>query len=151
LKGITLLESLGLGPAPILLPIISLVIWTLIMQSWMLVTRLPAISAAKLGPDAGQRTSDLGHQLPANVQWKADNYNHLLEQPTIFYALALTLAVAGLGEGMNLWLAWFYVGSRVVHSIVQATTNIVLLRFSLFTLGTFAILGMAINGAIALL
>ncbi len=146
-----MLDTLGLGPSPILLPIISLVIWTLIMQTWMLVTRLPAINAAKLGPDAGQRTAELGQQLPANVQWKADNYNHLLEQPTIFYAITLTLAVAGLGDGMNLWLAWFYVGTRIVHSIVQSTTNIVLLRFSFFALGTFAVLAMAINGMVSFL
>jgi hypothetical protein len=135
---------------PILLPVIGLVIWTQVMLAWMVVTRLPAIQAANLGPEAGQRTAELGDQLPKEVQWKADNYNHLLEQPTVFYAVALALAIAGLGDGLNLWLAWFYLGSRIVHSIVQSTTNAVLLRFSLFGLGTLAVLAMAVNGAIAL-
>jgi hypothetical protein len=135
---------------PILLPVIGLVIWTQVMLAWMVVTRLPAIQAANLGPEAGQRTKELGDQLPKEVQWKADNYNHLLEQPTVFYAVALALAIAGLGDGLNLWLAWFYLGSRIVHSIVQSTTNAVLLRFCLFGLGTLAVLAMAINGVIAL-
>ena len=129
-----------LQPAPILLPVIGLVIWTQIMLGWLVVTRLPAIQAAKLGA-----------QLPKEVQWKADNYNHLLEQPTVFYAVALALAIAGQGDGLNLWLAWFYLGSRIVHSIVQSTSNKVLIRFGLFSLGTLAVIAMAINGAIALI
>ena len=140
-----------LEPAPILLPVIGLVIWTLIMQGWMVVTRVPAISAAKLGPEAGQRTAELAAMLPKEVQWKADNYNHLMEQPTIFYAVALAIAIAGVGDGLNMMLAWFYVGTRVVHSIVQSTINNVMIRFSLFALGTIAVLVMAINGVISLL
>ncbi len=140
-----------LEPAPILIPVVGLVIWTLIQQTWMVVTRIPAINAAKLGPEAGQRTSELAVILPKEVQWKADNYNHLMEQPTIFYAVALALAIAGQGDGLNMMLAWFYLGSRVVHSIVQSTINNVMIRFSLFTLGTIAVLVMAVNGAISLL
>ncbi len=139
-----------LQPAPILLPVIGLVIWTQIMLGWMVATRLPAIHAANLGPEAGQRTAELGDQLPKEVQWKADNYNHLLEQPTVFYAVALALAIAGLGDGLNMWLAWFYLGSRILHSFVQSTTNIVPLRFGLFGLGTLAVIVMAVNGVIAL-
>ena len=140
-----------LEPAPILLPVILLVIWTQVMLAWLVVTRLPAISAANLGPDAGQRTAELAGQLPKEVQWKADNYNHLMEQPTIFYAVALALAIAGLGDGLNMMLAWFYLGSRIVHSFVQSTTNKVIVRFSVFALGTFALLAMSINGVISLM
>ena len=140
-----------LKPSPILLPIFCLGIWTMVMLFWMVVTRLPAIGAAKLGPDAGQRTSELGEQLPKEVQWKADNYNHLMEQPTIFYAVALALALAGQGDGINLYFAWFYVGSRVIHSIVHATTNTVLVRFSIFSLGTVALIAMSVNGIMALI
>ena len=89
--------------------------------------------------------------LPKEVQWKADNYNHLMEQPTIFYAVALASAIAGAGDGLNMMLAWFYLGSRVVHSIVQSTTNNVTIRFGLFLLGTVAVLVMAINAVISLL
>jgi len=132
-------------PEPILLPVVCLVIWTIIQLFWMVSVRLPAISAAKLGPDAGQNTTELGSQLPKEVQWKADNYNHLLEQPTAFYACALALALAGAGDGLNLYLAWAYVGLRVVHSIVHSTSNKVMLRFGLFLLGTLTLLAMAVN------
>jgi len=132
-------------PEPILLPVMCLVIWTLIQLVWMAAVRFPAIAAAKLGPDVGQNTTELGTQLPKEVQWKADNYNHLLEQPTAFYACALALALAGAGDGLNLYLAWIYVGLRVVHSIVHSTSNKVIVRFGLFMLSSIALLAMAVN------
>lgn len=139
------------GASPILLPIVALVVWTLIQQAWMVVTRLPAMNAAGLGPQSAERTSELGDKLPKHVQWKADNYNHLMEQPTIFYAVGLALAIAGLGSGLSLWCAWIYTVSRVIHSIVHSTVNIVNYRFLLFATGTLALLVMSVNGMIQLM
>lgn len=138
-------------PDPILLPVFCLVVWTIIQLFWMAATRLPAIAKANLGPTAGQRTADLATQLPENIQWKADNYNHLLEQPTAFYACAIALAMIGAGDGWNLYFAWGYVGLRVVHSIVHSTVNNVPVRFGLFLLSTLLLLAMAINGVMSLM
>lgn len=137
-------------PDPILIPVVALVLWTLIMEMWMFAARLPAMTAAGLGPDDGKRASDLGKLLPGRAQSKADNYNHLMEQPTIFYAMALVLAVAGMGTGLNLVMAWIYVGSRVIHSLIQATVNKVMYRFTMFCIGSVALAVMAVNGAIQL-
>ncbi|MBT4162592.1 MAG: MAPEG family protein [Gammaproteobacteria bacterium] len=137
-----------LSNSQILLPILVLVIWSLIMLLWTAATRLPTIAKLGLGPESGERTADLAALLPKEVQWKADNYNHLMEQPTIFYATAIVLAIAGLGEGLNLYMAWFYVGSRIVHSIVHVTVNFVPVRFTVFLLGTVSLLVMAVNGTL---
>ena len=142
---------LSLSASPILLPIIALVLWTLIMQGWMLLARIPAMTSLKIDISEAERTADLAAKLPKQVMWKADNYNHLMEQPTIFYAAALALALAGLGTDLNVILAWVYVGSRVVHSIVHSTTNNVPIRFGLFVIGTLTLLVMAVNGAVALM
>ena len=144
------MSMLTLTASPILLPIIALVLWTLIMQGWMLLARIPAMTLQNIDISEAERTSDLAAKLPKQVMWKADNYNHLMEQPTIFYATALALALAGLGVDLNLMMAWVYVGSRVVHSIVHSTTNNVPIRFGLFVIGTLALLVMAVNGSIAL-
>ncbi len=136
------------GLNPILLPIFVLVIWTIIMLGWMAATRLPYIAKQDWGPDTGERTSELGAKMPKEIQWKADNYNHLHEQPTIFYATAIASAMIGLGDGLNLYLAWAYVVSRIVHSIVHSTSNVVMVRFMIFLFGTICILVMAGNGAI---
>ena len=117
----------------------------------MLASRMNAMTAAGMDPQAGARAIDLGARLPAPNQYKADNYNHLMEQPTIFYAMAIALAIAGFGGGLNLTLAWIYVASRVLHSIVQSTFNKVLVRFSLFMIGSIALAVMAINGALQLM
>lgn len=135
--------------SPILTPVIVLVLWSIVVLFWMAAARLPAIQKAGMAPQAGERTVELGAQLDRKVQFKADNYNHLMEQPTIFYATALTLAVIGAGSGINLYLAWFYVGSRIVHSLIHCTSNVVMARFTVFLLGSLALLALAIRTLMA--
>ncbi|MEE4252376.1 MAG: MAPEG family protein [Alcanivoracaceae bacterium] len=139
------------NPAPILLPVMALVAWSLVMWLWMYVTRLPAMRKAEMKPDPNAPRGEQMSQLPPAVRWKADNYNHLMEQPTIFYAAALALALMGQGDGINLILAWTYVGLRVVHSLWQALTNVIELRFVLFALSTLPLIAMTWNGVVAML
>ncbi|MEH6756729.1 MAG: MAPEG family protein [Parasphingorhabdus sp.] len=131
----------------ILAPAALLVIWSLIMLFWMAGTRLPA--AKKLGIDItakpGGRGPDIDPNLPDKVAWKSHNYTHLMEQPTLFYATVIILALAGSGTGLNLWLAWAYVLLRIAHSIWQSTINLVNVRFMLFLASTLCLLVMAIN------
>ncbi|MBL8772364.1 MAG: MAPEG family protein [Phenylobacterium sp.] len=136
--------------SPILQPVAALVLWSFVMWAWLYATRIPAMRQAKVPMDPAMTKDDLNQALPPQVRWKADNYNHLMEQPTLFYATALALAVAGAGDGLNLWLAWAYVGLRVAHSLVQATTNIIKVRWALFMLGSLALLAMAARLAVSL-
>ncbi len=70
-----------------------------------------------------------------------------MEQPTLFYAMAISLALMGMGGGINHWLAWGYVGFRIIHSVVQATVNIVPYRLALFALSTLCLVGMTVHAA----
>ena len=135
-------------PSPILQPVVALVLWSLVMWVWLYATRIPAVQKAQVPMDPGMTSADLAAALPAGGRWKADNYNHLMEQPTIFYATALALAVAGQGDGLNAQLAWGYVGLRVVHSLVQATTNIIMVRFALFMIASLVLATLAIRAAL---
>lgn len=137
-------------PNPILLPVMALVLWSLVMEVWLYATRIPAIQAARMPMDPTLTAAELNARIPPQVRWKADNYNHLMEQPTIFYATCLALAVAGLGEGLNAWLAWAYVALRVVHSLVQATRNIIMVRFSIFMLASIVLAALAVHGGMGL-
>jgi hypothetical protein len=132
----------------LLAPIMALVLWTFVMCAWLYATRIPAISRLKISLDPHRPAEEFHKQLPAEVRWKADNYNHLLEQPTLFYAVTLTLALLGKDQGFNICLAWLYVGLRVVHSLVQATSNIILLRFAIFMTATLVLLLMSIRAAL---
>ena len=136
--------------SPILQPVIALVLWTFVMWAWLYATRIPAIQAANKPMLPEMTLADLNAMIPAQVRWKADNYNHLMEQPTIFYAVALAAAVGGVGSGLNAWLAWGYVGLRVVHSLVQAIANPIMVRFSIFMLSSIVLAGLAIHAAMGL-
>jgi hypothetical protein len=128
-------------------PMLALVLWTLVIWVWMYATRIPAIQKANLDPQAAARTRSLN--LPQEIMWVSDNYNHLMEQPTIFYATALAAQIAGQADPINIALAWTYVALRIVHSLIQCTVNIVMLRFSVFTLSTIALAVMVVRTAIA--
>jgi len=134
---------------PILAPVVALVLWSFVMLAWLYATRIPALQRAKAPLDPTMTAARLGELLPPQVRWKADNYNHLMEQPTLFYATALTLALLGQGDGMNAWLAWGYVGLRVIHSLVQATVNIIMVRFGIFMVASLVLLAMAVRAALA--
>jgi hypothetical protein len=134
--------------SPILAPIVALVAWTLLMQIWMYATRLPAMrrKGIVMKGRRGGRGAQLDGVVEDEVQWKAHNYNHLLEQPTLFYAIALVLAIAGGGDvWVNVWLAWAYVGLRIVHSLIQATVNVVRWRFLVFIAASFCLLGLTVH------
>ena len=137
--------------SPILTPVVALVAWSMVVWAWMYVTRIPAIRRARMKLDPNAPRGEQMATLPASVRWQADNYNHLMEQPTLFYALAIALALLGRGTGTNLALAWSYVGLRVVHSLVQATWNKIEVRFSLFSLSSFVLIAMVVDAARAVL
>ena len=137
--------------SPILQPIVVLVLWSMVMWLWLYVTRIPAMQKARVRLDPTIPPAQLVGVLPPRVRWKADNYNHLMEQPTLFYALCLTLAVAGLGDGLNATLAWVYVGLRVLHSLIQATVNVVRWRFLTFAAASIVLIVLAVRAGLALL
>ena len=134
--------------SPLLAPIMALVLWTFVMCAWLYATRIPAISRLKVSLDPNLPAEEFHKQLPPQVRWKADNYNHLMEQPTLFYAVALTLALLGADAGFNTGLAWLYVALRVIHSLVQATVNIILLRFAIFMTATLVLLLLSLRAAL---
>jgi hypothetical protein len=134
-------------PSPILGPVVTLVAWTLVVMVWMIVTRFAAMRRAgiSLKGRVGTRSGSLEGVIEDSVNWKAHNYMHLVEQPTLFYAVALTLALAASGGGYNVMLAWAYVGLRVLHSLVQTTVNIVLYRTVLWILSSLVLILLTIQ------
>jgi len=131
-------------------PVMALVLWSMVMWGWLYATRLPAMARARTPLDPTQPRDVMLGGLPPRVRWKADNYNHLMEQPTLFYATALVLALLGQGDPINLGLAWTYVALRVVHSLVQALVNVIVLRFAVFMAASVVLVVLALRAAFAL-
>ena len=134
----------------IMTPVLMLASWTLVMWLWMYATRIPAMQKAGIKPAELKEKSQLD-VLPRSVRQVADNYNHLHEQPVIFYALALYSHTVGVADPINIGLAWGYVALRVAHSVFQATVNFIPVRFGLFTLATLCLFGMAVRNLLALM
>lgn len=123
----------------VLLPVLALIVWSLIVWAWMYALRIPAMQKAGINPDDARHPGSLD-SLPASARQVADNYNHLMEQPTIFYALAFFTVLAGHDGGLAVTLAWAYVGLRVLHSLIQNTVNRVMLRFMVFSISTIVLI-----------
>ncbi len=130
---------------PTLPPVLALIVWTLIMFLWMYAKRIPAMQKAKIDPQDARHPGTYSDRMPSGVRAVADNYNHLHEQPTIFYALAFFATLTGGGDYFNAMLLWGYVILRIVHSLVQVTVNIVMIRFMLFALSTLLLMIMAVR------
>ena len=131
-----------LGPAAVL------VLWSLVVLMWVVATRFPAFAGSGVSVGAsprGGRYVDVEKNMPAKVNWVSHNYTHLMEQPTIFYAVVAILAIAGDSSAINLMAAWSYVGLRIVHSLWQGLVNIVKIRIIIFTLGTISLWVLAFN------
>jgi hypothetical protein len=133
--------------SPLLAPLITLVLWSFVMWAWLYATRIPAVIKNKIVFDPQRPAEEFHAQLPAEVRWKADNYNNLMEQPTLFYAVVLTLAFVGADGELNTGLAWLYVGPRIAQSLVQAAINVILLRFSIFMAASVVLLVITIRAA----
>lgn len=140
--------------SPLLAPVVALVGWSLIVMLWMAVTRFAAfkqmgINLGTIPP--GSRGANLDGKAPDWAQWKSHNYMHLMEQPTIFYAIVIVLALMGMDQPVNQYLAWGYVVFRVLHSLVQCTSNIVKIRFPLFLLASLCLIGLTVHASARIL
>jgi len=133
----------------ILTPVLAMIIWTLVMWVWMYATRIPAMQKAGLNAAKMKKKSEMD-VLPLNVSRIADNYNHLHEQPTVFFALAIYCHLVGMTDPLTIMLAWGYVALRVAHSLIQAVWNFIPVRFLVFVLSTVVMMVMAVRAAMAL-
>ncbi len=121
-------------------PVIALIAWSMLMLVWLYVRRLPVLLRHIIFDARGTDGAPMS-ALPPQIQWPADNYSNLMEQPTLFYALCLGIYLSGLSNPDMEYMAWLYVALRVLHSLVQVTANITVIRLCLFLSGS-AVLGL---------
>jgi hypothetical protein len=133
-----------------LTPVLALIVLSLLVWIWMYATRIPAMQRAGIDPQNARHPGSLDG-LPSSARQVADNYNHLMEQPTIFYALVFYIVLAGHTDAFGIYLAWSYVGLRVLHTLIQCTVNNVTMRFSVFALSTLVLMAMAAREVMRLL
>ncbi|KAK4504769.1 hypothetical protein PRZ48_002731 [Zasmidium cellare] len=138
---------MAVSNTPLVGPVIAMALWTFAMEGWMYSYRLPDISKYNVQMPPTVTQAELEKQIPRHRNWPAENFNHLHEQPTIFYAIALALTFLEVSDGLTISLAWSYVGVRVVHSLIQAKTNIIMNRFAAFATSSVILFGMTVKAA----
>ena len=136
---------------PLLATVVALVAWSLVIWGWMYATRIPAIRAARMRLDRNAPRGEQMSTLPSSVRWKADNYNHLMEQPTIFYPIVLALVILGDHSTSTLVLAWSYVLLRIVHSLWQTLSNKIIVRFALFSMSTIPLIALTVKAGMLMM
>ncbi len=134
----------------ILQPVFVVALLTVVMTVWMFFTRVPTMSKLRIHPQKGQDTHKLRELLPKEVARVSNNYNHLFEQPTLFYAVAVSIAVLGHVDSLHIYCAWAYAILRICHSLIQATIDFVLARFTLFILSWLALSIMVFREALVI-
>ena len=134
----------------LLAPVLAMALLSFIVTIWMYALRIPAMAKAKMDPREARHTNVLD-ALPNPARQVGDNYNHLFEQPTVFYAVALAIAVGGLTDSFHLYCAWGYVLIRAVHTLIQCTYNNVMHRFPMFALSWVILAIMTLRGLLALI
>lgn len=138
-------------PSPLVAPVVALALWTHVIWTWMYATRIPAIQRSRMVLDPTAPRGEQMATLPPEVRWKADNYNHLMEMPTLFYAVALVLALVSVAPETDALIAWVYVGLRVLHSLFQSLVNKIEVRFAVFNLSALVLLVLSVRALLALL
>jgi hypothetical protein len=128
----------------ILEPVLAMFVLHAVVWIWMTITRGIAMSQAGINLEQARHTADL-QQLTDPSRQVADNYNHLFELPTVFYALVFYIWAMGHVDPIHVACAWSFFGSRVIHSIVQGTVNRVALRFPIFAFGWVVIVLMILR------
>jgi hypothetical protein len=113
----------------------------------MYATRLPAISKYNISPDQRTISEEMQTKIPIEVRRIADNYNHLHEQPQVFYSVAIALTLLGDNHEYTYLAAWGYTGIRIAHSVFQSLVNKIFTRFYIFVTSSVVLAGLTARAA----
>ena len=126
----------------ILHPMLAMIALSGFLIVVLLASRLPPIIKYWGDLQFAEHSEDLRPQLPKPLRLITENYNHIFEQPTLFFATCAYIYMAGQTDALNVGLAWAYVGLRLLHTITQVTSNNVTLRVSFFATSSASLVAM---------
>jgi hypothetical protein len=92
-----------------------------------------------------------GEAWPDRAKQAANNFANQFETPVLFYVLVLMAIHVGATGWLMTALAWAFVATRLVHSLVHITSNDLRFRSGIFFVGCFVIMAMFFGVLIAAL
>lgn len=124
----------------IILPVTTQVLLTCVVL--LLMARARSRSMRECGKDMEDLALATAADWNVAARKASNNYSNQFELPVLFYAATAFALITRTVDGWMLALAWVFVASRVLHSVVHLTINIVRWRGSTFLVGFAALLAM---------
>ena len=121
-------------------PMGALALLTFLVLILIPIRRFRAGFAGRIVPDDFKFGES--QNVPGDVSIPNRAYMNLLEMPVLFYVICLMVFVTARVDQMVLYLAWVYVGLRVLHSLIHLTYNNVYHRLTVFALSNFVVIAM---------
>ena len=135
----------------ILQPMLALIALTGLMVVVLYASRAPLIVKNWGRSQGAKHSENLRPNLPDRLRYITDNYNHLMEQPTLFYAAVVYIFLMNHTDPLHVQLAWGYVGLRAIHSVIHLTSNNVSWRALIFGLSSVCLIIMILRELLALI
>jgi len=129
-------------------PFLGMLLLTLVVWVVMYVRRLAFLRVNRVDPQKLTTPERGAAIIPEQVSYPSYNLRNLFELPVVFYALCLYLYVSGRVDDTYVFAAWLFLGSRIVHSLVHCTVNIVTLRFLAYAVGAITLWFMVVRAAL---
>jgi hypothetical protein len=124
----------------ILYPLFALATWTFLVLLLIPFVRVRSVRRREIGPNDFKYGESPA--VPPSVSIPNRNYMNLLELPMLFYVVCMVLYVTAGASRLAVYIAWFYVVLRVVHSIIHLSYNAVIHRLSAFALSNAAVISL---------
>lgn len=118
----------------ILYPMFGMILLSCVVVIVFYLSRLVPVIKNFGNLESARYSDEFRSQLPVSLKNITANYNHIFEQPTLYYAVIIYIYLMQHVDITNIILAWSYVALRLMHTIIQFTINNVSLRVIPFIL-----------------
>lgn len=130
-------------------PVIAMAGLTFAVAFWLIRCRFAAVYKSGLSPTYYHYNR--GGKPPKYMLRASQNFDNLMELPTLFYVLAVMLYVTSHVDLVQIVLAWCFVGFRFAHSYVHVTSNRLMQRMWTFAFSVVMLVTMWVYFAVRFL
>ena len=120
----------------LLLPAFLHVAWVYALLMRMGRARVAAVRSGKV---TLEEIALDGSRWPDPIRKFSNNYDNQFQLPVLFYGLLPLLIVTDKVDGFTVALAWVFLASRILHSLIHTGGNTVLKRGQAFLIGFLAL------------
>ena len=129
-------------------PALIQILWTFVVLTIMFLRRKKAFDNREVGmADVAVSTE----RYPEPARLAAANFSNQFETPVLFFALVLVAIHVGATGYVMAALAWAFVATRIVHTLIHIGRNDVRQRALVFAVGVACLFLMWIGIVIAIL